>query len=81
MTIPLDTKGRPLESRYANYFEIGFNANEIVIDLGQHYEEEQQPQVHSRIVMTPVHAVALSKLLEQTLSLYSSARKRDSSGI
>jgi hypothetical protein len=79
MTIPLDTKGRPLEFRYANYFEIGFNDNEIVFDFGQHYQNEQQPQVHSRIVMTPAHAEALSKLLEETLSLHTSARNRDTS--
>jgi hypothetical protein len=61
----------PKRGVYANYFEIGDNAFEIVIDFGQHYESEQGPvECHTRIVMTPGGAKSLLQLLQQTIAAH-----------
>ena len=62
----------PREARYANYFEIGVNQEEIVIDLGQMYGEAEPVAFHTRIVTSPVYARELARLLEQAV-----ARNRD----
>jgi hypothetical protein len=55
-----------LESRYANYFKIGHNAFEFVVEFGQFYDEgEDRNAIHSRIVTSPTYA----KHLLQTLSI------------
>jgi hypothetical protein len=53
--------------RYANYFEIGHNAAEFVLDFGQAYSKVDERKVHTRIVTTAPHAKALLRLLEQSI--------------
>ncbi len=59
----------PIESRYANYFEIGHNAAEFIIAFGQGYETEP-PQVHDRIVTSPLYAKRLLETLRQSVEAY-----------
>ena len=54
------------EGRYANYFQIGFNAYEFVIDFGQEYPPDAE-RVHTRIVTSPRLARSLSETLERSL--------------
>jgi hypothetical protein len=63
----------PLEGRYVNYFKIGYNAFELIIDCGQCYSENQEPQVHTRIVMSPAYGKALLKTLRESLDEYEKA--------
>lgn len=58
---------KPVESRYANYFEIGFNSHEIVINCSQYYAGDAEPRVVSRIVTSPPYAQWLLELLQKTL--------------
>jgi hypothetical protein len=54
---------------YANYFEIGHNAFEFVIDFGQCYDREHIR--HSvRIGTGPTYAKALLTLLSQSIARY-----------
>ncbi|MGE0642601.1 MAG: DUF3467 domain-containing protein [Nitrospira sp.] len=53
--------------RYANYFEIGQNAGEVIFDFGQAYSKSHERQVHTRIVTSPPYAKALLRLLEQAI--------------
>ena len=52
----------PVEGRYANYFKIGYNAFEFVIDFGQLYPEgepgDKKARFHTRIITAPVYARA-----------------------
>lgn len=66
-----DDAGFGLEARYANSFEIGFNAYEFVIDFAQQYEGGPG-RVHSRIVTSPALARILGELLESSLRKYDS---------
>lgn len=40
-------------ARYANYFEIGHNAAEFVLDFGQAYSPAKERRLHTRIVTSP----------------------------
>lgn len=56
-----------LAARYANYFEIGHNAAEFVLDFGQAYSQAEERQMHTRIVTSPPYAKALLRLLEKAV--------------
>ena len=63
--------GTPLpEGRYANYFAIGHNAFEFVLDFGQFYAEHGQAELHSRIITSPAYAQAFEKTLRDSLVHY-----------
>ena len=49
------------EARYANFFQIGYNAYEFLIEFGQ------EENIHTRIYVSPQHAQLLSRLLVDTL--------------
>jgi len=59
-----------LEGRYANYFEVGYNAFEFIFDFGQFYAAGEQPKIHTRIVTSPVYAKAFLETLGNTLDQY-----------
>jgi uncharacterized protein DUF3467 len=50
------------QGRYANFFQIGHNAFEFLIEFGQ-----QDGGIHTRIYVSPQHARILSDLLVKTL--------------
>ncbi len=58
----------PLEGRYANYFEVGYNAFEFILDFGQRYPEGAKS--HTRIVTSPVYAKAFLETLRDSVSKY-----------
>ena len=60
----------PLEGRYANYFEIGYNAFEFIFDFGQRYSEGGNAKTHMRIVTSPVYAKAFLETLRDSVSKY-----------
>ena len=55
--IPQDT-GK-LEGRYANYFKVGHNAFEFVLDAGQFYPQSEEAQLHTRIITSSIYAQGL----------------------
>ncbi|MDF0666360.1 MAG: DUF3467 domain-containing protein [Nitrospira sp.] len=59
-----------LAARYANYFEIGHNGAEFIVDFGQAFAVVEERQVHTRIVTSPAHASALLRLLEESIERY-----------
>src|SRR5262245_9068834 len=62
--------GGSLLGRYANYFEVGHNAFEFLLDFGQFYAEDGRARVHTRIIMSPTYAKALFRTFEQSLVRY-----------
>jgi len=58
------------EGRYANYFEIGHNAFEFLLDLGQAYPEGERAYIHTRIITGPKYAKALRDLLGESIDRY-----------
>jgi Protein of unknown function (DUF3467) len=55
------------EGRYANFFSVGHNAFEVVLEFGQWYEGDAEPRVHTRIVTGPAYAKSLLGLLGSCL--------------
>lgn len=61
----------PLAS-YANYFEVGHNAFEFLIDAGQVEPQSGGIQLMSRIAVSPVHAKLLAQLLMRSIAQFES---------
>lgn len=51
------------EGRYANFFQVGHNAFEFLIEFGQ-----QDRGIHTRIYVSPQYARVLSDLLAEALA-------------
>lgn len=62
--------GESLEGRYANYFKVGYNAFEFLIDFGQFYPEGKEAQLHTRIITSPIYAKALFETLRESIDRY-----------
>jgi hypothetical protein len=60
----------PLQGRYANYFTVGHNVFEFVLDFGQFYPQGEAPQLHTRIVTAPSYARALLETLRESVEQY-----------
>ena len=65
---PQDTG--PLEAWYANYFKVGHNAVEFLLDFGQFYSESENAWLHTRIITSPIYAKALLELLRKSIDRY-----------
>jgi hypothetical protein len=63
-------ESNPLEGKYVNYFKVGHNAFEFVLDFGQSYVENSEPQIHTRIVTSPAYAQAFLETLRESLEQY-----------
>ena len=63
-------KRSQLKGRYANYFKIGYNAYEFVLDFGQHYGESEEAELCTRIITSPIYAHALLKTLSHSIVQY-----------
>ena len=61
---------RNLEGQYANYFKVGNNAYEFVVDFGQFFPENGKAEIYSRIVTSPAYTKALVETLENALLRY-----------
>jgi hypothetical protein len=59
-----------LEGRYANYFKVGHNPFEFLLDFGQFYAESQRAQFHTRIITNPTYAKAFLGLLSESIAHY-----------
>ncbi len=62
-----------LEGRYANYFKVGHNAFEFVIDFGQYYNEDEKVKLHTRIITNPSYAKMLLETLRESIEQYEQA--------
>src|SRR5688572_12299878 len=54
-----------LEGRYTNYFQVGHNAFEFLMEFGQLYSDGEGQHIHTRLVTNPTYAVAFLELLQQ----------------
>jgi hypothetical protein len=59
-----------LEGRYANYFKVGHNAFEFLLDFGQFYSDSIEPLMHTRVVTSPAYAKAMSDTLLEAIGIY-----------
>ena len=61
---------KSLEGRYSNYFKVGHNAFEFVLDFGQFYSGNEDPQLHTRIITSPIYVKHLLETLRESVEQY-----------
>lgn len=61
---------RKLEGRYSNYFKVGHNAFEFVLDFGQFYSESKEAHLHTRIITSPIYVKSLLETLRESIERY-----------
>jgi hypothetical protein len=66
---PADSEG-VVEGKYANYFKVGHNAFEFIVEFAQLYSELALEKVHTRIVTSPAYAKELLKVLQEAVDAY-----------
>ena len=66
--LPRDAAKR--EGKYANYFKVGHNAFEFVIDFSQFYPESEKAELCVRIITPPIYAKTLLKTLRGAIEYY-----------
>jgi hypothetical protein len=59
-------------ARYTNYFEVGHNPYEFLIDFGQFQPEVEGVILHTRIAVGPMHAKLLSQMLQSAVRKHES---------
>ena len=59
--------GAKIAGQYANYFRIGYNAFEFIVDFGQLYGHGDDAHFHTRIITSPVYAKDFLKLLKDSI--------------
>ena len=62
--------GKRIEGKYANYFKVGHNALEFVLDFGQHYSENEEAELYTRIITSPCYAKELLETLRVSIEQY-----------
>jgi hypothetical protein len=62
------TPAEGIEGRYANYFSVGHNAFEFLIDFGQMFPGRRE--VHTWIITSPPYAKELLRVLSQSIERY-----------
>ena len=62
-----------LEGNYANYFKVGHNAFEFVIDFSQFYPESEEAELCARIITPPIYAKILLETLQDSIERYEQA--------
>ncbi len=62
--------GKKIEGRYANYFKVGHNAFEFILDFGQYYSESEEAELNARIVTSPAFAKALFETIRESIEQY-----------
>jgi|SRR5215471_970675 len=55
------------QAQYANFFQVGHNALEFVLDLGQFEPDSSSCRLHTRIVTGPVYAKVLAEMLQNSV--------------
>jgi hypothetical protein len=60
-------------ARYANWFVVGQNAFEFVLEFGQQYDDRAAALVHTRIATSPGYAKTLARLLADALAAHERA--------
>ena len=62
-----------IEMRCSNYFKVGDNAFEFLLDFGQFYAESKEAHPHTRIITSPIYIKSLLETLHESMEQYEKA--------
>jgi hypothetical protein len=65
----LDHEEDGVQEHYSNFFKVGFNAAEFLVDFGRQFEGAEE-RFFVRIITSPIHAKALAQLLDVSVREY-----------
>ena len=65
-----NSRGDEALGKYANYFQVGQNELEFVIDFGQSFSDGREEHFHTRIITSPPYAKELLRILEDSIEEY-----------
>ncbi|MEO9779049.1 MAG: DUF3467 domain-containing protein [Sedimentitalea sp.] len=66
-TVP-GNNGRMIVAGYANYFEVGHNAYEFLLDFGQVDPQRGKAVINRRFALGPTHAKLLMRLMTRSVA-------------
>jgi uncharacterized protein DUF3467 len=61
--------GDALEGRYANFFQVGHNAYEFVLEFGQ-ANPPDPARCHTRVITSPAYAKAFLMIMRKSIDQY-----------
>jgi hypothetical protein len=64
-----DDAQEAIRELYSNYFRVGFNSVEFLVEFGRQFEGIDE-RFYLRVITGPAHAKALLRLLEGSVSGY-----------
>ena len=60
-----------IEGAYTNYFQVGQNQVEFVLEFGVHYPDQQpQTEIHTCLITNPFYAKCFLDLLRSSIRQY-----------
>jgi uncharacterized protein DUF3467 len=62
-----DTK---IEGQYTSSFRVGYSKSKFLIDFGHSSAENDEMQLHTRIITSPSHAELLLHILRESIEHY-----------
>ena len=62
--------GKKIEGKYANFFKVGYNAFEFVMDFGQFYPGTDEAELYTRIITSPFYAKKLLVTLLESIDQF-----------
>jgi hypothetical protein len=62
--------GKKIEGKYANFFKVGYNAFEFVMDFGQFYPGTDEAELSVRVITSPFYAKAFLTTLKESMAAY-----------
>lgn len=62
--------GKKIEGKYANFFQVGYNAFEFVMDFGQFYSETEEAELYTRIITSPFYAKNFLETIKESIEQY-----------
>lgn len=69
-TIRITLDDQTAQGQYINFANIIHSPSEFVIDLGRIVPGREDVKIHSRVIMTPLHAKQLLQALAQNIALF-----------
>lgn len=63
-------ESRPPHGQYVNYFEVGYNAFEFLLDFGRSIPGRENTECQTRLVLSPITLKALSTTILTSMKEY-----------
>lgn len=63
-------RSKKIKGKYANCFKVGHNAFEFILDFGQYSPENEEPDICTRVIISPGCVKELFIILGESIEQY-----------